>query len=492
MPKDTKGKSGQSPFNFKSDANQTPGQSEAQNSGRSPVLSKGTRRQKRAADPFRPASADEAIDKKESADELFSAPSKDADNPGTAYGYHKRLFGRRDEVSVYNAQMDERHALDRRVRVLVIAAVIMLLCIPVLSILPNGLFGPGKPAVTPALLGEHLGRNATALLNWVSGGPVTSGISIVVLQLVATAIVGAALALNGCIFQGALKNALASPSTLGVMSGGTLGTLIYTLLFGVPVAAGAVTSVSASELQAQLDSMDIGAYLFATQGRALCSLAGCFIVVGLVLAIAYIAGRGRVSKVALVVAGQVFAALISGVIAIIRSYLSFYGTDEQREALQNVVGGTIGDITSVVSLLFVAVPVLIGTFIILRLRFRLNLLAFSDEEAKAMGISTMFTRNTVILICTIMTAVVVSFVGNVGFVGFLVPHIARKVIGPDFRYLIPASLLFGATFLMLANYLMNLTAIFSGSLGTLTSLVGAVAFLVIAIRERARGNVDWI
>ena len=109
-----------------------------------------------------------------------------------------------------------------------------------------------------------------------------------------------------------------------------------------------------------------------------------------------------------------------------------------------------------------------------------------------MGISTMATRNFMVAICTIMTALVVSFCGTVGFVGFLIPHIARRIVGPDFRYYIPASICMGAIYLLLAHYIMNLGGFLAGSLGTFTSLIGVVFFIAVAIRQRARGNVDWI
>lgn len=423
---------------------------------------------------------------------LFAPPSGKQEDPGAAYGYSKSLFGHKDEVSVYTAQMDAKNALDGRVRSILIAAVLTIVLIPLIIILPKGLLGSGSPGISPAYIVEAMAANITGLVNWLTGGPVTTGASILFWQIAALAFVGAALAVNGCVFQGALMNALAAPSTLGVMSGATLGTLVYTLAFGVPATAEIFTVIQASELREQLGQMDVGSYLFATQGRALCSMAGCFIAVGLVLLVAHIAGRGKVSKVALLIAGQVFAALITGVIAVIRTYLLFYGTEEQQQALLTIVGGDISTVTGPLSFAVLVVPLVVGIAIIMAMRFRLNLLAFGDEEAKSMGISTMRTRNTVILVCTALTGVVVSFVGAVGFVGFLVPHLARKVVGPDFRYLVPASALFGSVFLLVAYYLMQATSIFSGSLGTLTSLVGAVFFLIAVIRERARGNVDWV
>ena len=495
MPKDDRQQQGSSPFTFNKGTSSVPGQGvpgQGVPGAKASVpgalagdATQGRRGSKRGASLLSGASGNDGS-------ALFAAPEEGQTDPGMAYGYRKSLFKRKDEVSIYTEQMDARTALDHRVKVIAGSCVLVVVLIFLVPILPTGLFGMGRDFPTPALVIEAFSTNIGGFINWVTGGPVTTGISITFWQTVAVAVAGATLALNGCIFQGALKNALAAPSTLGIMSGGTLGTIIFTLLFGVSASGEAITVIRASELAEQMEQMDIGSYLLATQGRALFSMAGCFIIVALVLLIAHIAGRGKVSKVGLLIAGQVFTALITGVITVIRYYIIYYGTEEQLAAMQRIIGGSVTDFTSPLSLVPLVVPVFIGICIIMAVRFRLNLLAFHDEEARTMGIKTTTTRNLVIIVCTVLTGVVVSYVGSVGFVGFLVPHIARKVIGPDFRYLVPASMLFGSIFLLLAYYFMNLTTLFSGSLGTLTALVGAVSFLVIAIRQRARGDVDWI
>lgn len=394
------------------------------------------------------------------------------------------------EAAAYVAQLQQKKIHDRRVRVFATSLVIALVLLPVLTILPTGVFSGN--GMTLALFLEQTGTNIVVLANWITGGSVVSGISVVFLQMLAAGIVGAALALNGCIYQGALNNALASPSTLGVVSGGTLGTLAYTLVLGVPASVGTATIVQASDVQAQLDAMDIWTYVLESQARFLFSLVGCLIVVGLILCISHIAGRGKTSKVALLIAGQVFATLITGVEAVIKSYINFYGSLEQQEALASVVGGSINAISNWISLAVLAIPLVIGAIIIICMRGRLNVLAFDPDEAKTMGLSVTATRNFVIVVCTILTGVVVSMVGSIGFVGFIIPHIARRIVGPDFRFLVPVSMTFGAVFLMLCNYLMNMTGILTGALGVFTSLIGAVFFLVVVIKERRAGNVEWV
>ena len=478
-----RGDSGQagedSPFSFSSDAVQAPGQRDA---SKPPKASKGNKLWKRPAPAEAPGGGEYSV---------FSSEQPEEDL-GPQYGYRKSPFGHRDEVSVYTEQMDARYAMDPRARTLVILTVIVVLLVPAFTILPTGVLT--VDGVRNGLAGyfDLFASNLDALSNWLSGVVDGNGLQVLFWQNLALVFVGAALAINGAVYQGAFKNALASPSTLGVMSGGTLGSVIYTLIWGVPVTDEMVTVTRMSEIIAEKNSMDTFEYILATQGRAFCSLAGCTIVVLLVLLIAYIAGRGKVSKVALVIAGQVFASVISGVVSVIRYYITYNGTDEQIAALQSTVGGSISNILGPLQFALVAVPIAIGLAVVMVLRFRMNLLAFSDEEAASMGISVARSRNLMVAMCTVMTAVVVSFCGNVGFVGFLIPHITRKLVGPDFKYLLPASALLGAIYLLISNHVMSLGDLLTGSLGTFTSIIGVVFFLIAAVQQRRRGNADWI
>lgn len=431
-------------------------------------------------------------EEKEQMGAMFGSPK--ADDPlGPQYGYERKFFGRHDEVSAYTAQMDARYAMDSRLRTIICMLIAVIVLVPFMVISPRGWLA--STYVGNGLAGwlEILQSNLQAASNLFSGVEDGNGLLIVFWQTAAVAIIGAALATNGAVYQGALKNALASPSTLGVMSGGTLGTIVYMLVFQVNnVTTLGVDVTYNNEVQSYLDSLDTFQYILQTQGRALCSVAGCFIVVALVLIIAAIAGRGKVSKAALVIAGQVFAAVITGVVSVIRRYISVYGTEEQMEALKATVNGSVSDIVGPLQFALITIPLAIGFIIVMCMRSRMNLLAFNDEEARSMGISTARTRNTVVIVCTIMTAVVTSFCGSVGFVGFLVPHLARKIVGPDLRYLIPASALLGSIYLLLANYIMQLGNLLNGSLGTFTSLIGVIFFLVAIVQQRRRGNVDWV
>lgn len=463
----------------------------------SPLVGGGSKRSRKSKDKGKDAQHKAEAGDTEAA-VFFTAGQTpgEKDALGPQYGYERKLFRSKNEVSVYAQQMDERYAMDKRSRTILILCVVVVILIPLLVVLPSGWLTAEGLRNGFAGWVEILQKNLVAVGNKVSGVEDGNGIHIVFWQTLAVAVIGAALALNGAVYQGALKNALASPSTLGVMSGGTLGTLIYTLTVvtsnSQELAESGFTAVQASETIAVLDAMNLGEYILYTQQRAFFSIIGCFVIVLLALAIAYIAGRGKVSKSALVIAGQVFAAVIAGIVSVVRTYITYYGTDEQLLALQSTVNGSVANIMGPIQFCLVAVPLLIGFIVVMALRGRLNLLAFNDDEARSMGISVGKTRIAVIAVCTIMTAVVVSFCGQVGFVGFLVPHIARKVVGPDLRYLIPASALVGAIYLLLSNYIMSLGALLNGSLGTFTSLLGIFFFIVAIVLQRRRGNADWI
>lgn len=110
-----------------------------------------------------------------------------------------------------------------------------------------------------------------------------------------------------------------------------------------------------------------------------------------------------------------------------------------------------------------------------------------------MGISTTATRNALVAVCTVMTALVVSFTGPIGFVGFMCPHIARRLVGPEFRYLLPACAAIGGAVVVAVHCVsyMGIPGIELGSTGTFTSIIGCALFLVIALKSRGGKNAEW-
>ena len=141
-------------------------------------------------------------------------------------------------------------------------------------------------------------------------------------------------------------------------------------------------------------------------------------------------------------------------------------------------------------LLVVGVPLLVCMVVVLLMRRRLTLLSFGDDEAAAMGINVGRTRYAMIAVCTAMTAVAISFCGHVAFLGFISAHIARRIVGPDFRFLLPASLFTGAGLLTFIQYLCQSGLPFTdpNSAGTVCSVVGAIVFLGLVLSEWGKGR----
>lgn len=400
--------------------------------------------------------------------------------------------GNGEKVAAYSRRMTARYGISSRGAVLVVMAVLVVVFVLLFTVLPTGVLTADGLKNGVAGFFDSLGYNLVAFSDWAAGSDRVTGISVVFFQTLVIAVVGAALALNGAVYQGAMKNALASPSTLGVMSGGVLGGTIYALVTADGASAASGGFVKASELADRLATMSVPEYLFSVYGRMIFCIAGCLAVVGLVLLISHLAGREGISKVALVIAGQVFTAIVASTCTAIKYWVLYNGSEAQFWAIQYLQTSNVSSVITFTDVLVIVIPLFIVFVIVFLYRTKLNALAFDDDEAKALGLNSTRIRNFVVILCTISTAVVVAFCGSIAYVGFLVPHLARKIVGPDFRYLIPASMLLGSIYVLLAYYIMNFTGILPGSLGTFTSVIGIVFFIVVAIVQRSRGNADWI
>ncbi len=370
-----------------------------------------------------------------------------------------------DQVRAYQRQ-ERRH--DKGVSVLVILAVVLffLLLASLLLVVPYQEF-----RFSPAWVFEHIQQRFRQLYLLLFGSG--SAFAVTVYQYLAVIVVGAALAACGAIFQGAFKNVLAGPSTMGVMSGGSLGCLIYMLLF---VPAEAEVIYTTFDYSTYLENQAT-ASLWSTYQQQICTLIGCFAGVGLVLLVATIAGRGRLSASAMILSGTVFSSITSQCSMIIQYYMIIKNPNDQRiELIQELMMGTFDNVTSLQYLLMMAVPILICLAVLLALSGRLNLFSLDEDEAMTMGVNLRPLRYVIIAIGTILTAVVVSFCGSIGFLGFMIPLVGRKLVGPDMRRLLPASLMLGSILLILvfdAAYITGLT----GYLSLFTSSIGSIVML---------------
>ncbi|HEA3247286.1 FecCD family ABC transporter permease [Pasteurella multocida] len=264
-------------------------------------------------------------------------------------------------------------------------------------------------------------------------------------------IVGAALSVAGATYQGMFKNPLVSPDILGVTAGAGLG---------------AVTAIY------------FGGSLFTIQVVA---FLGGLLAVFLVYLISRTAPHHSLT-LALVLAGIAIASLLSAGISLLKILSDPYS--QLTTITFWLMGGlnmaTLNDLALVAPLICASlIPLIL-------LRWRMNLLSLDDEEAETLGINTKRTRLIFILSATLMTSAAVSITGIIGWVGLIIPHIARLWIGADFRRLLPTSLFIGATFLLLTDTIARSIFSIEVPLGIITSLVGAPFFLSLLIQGGKR------
>lgn len=276
-------------------------------------------------------------------------------------------------------------------------------------------------------------------------------------RVLCVALTGASLSLCGAAMQGLLRNPLADGSTLGVSSGASLGAVLAIVL-----------------------GMQFPGLPFA--GTMVMAMLFAFGSLALILTLAYALDRSLATGTIILI-GVVFSMFVSSLMNLL---ITFAG-----EKIKSITFWTLGSLsgsTYVNALtLFLALTVCGG--VLLALGGALNAFALGEEQAQHLGVSVRRVKLTVMAAVSVLLGVCVSIGGTIGFVGLVIPHMVRLVLGPDHRRLLPASLLAGAVFLLLADLVgRTLLSPIELPIGVVTSLVGAVAFLVIFYRSRKRGN----
>jgi iron complex transport system permease protein len=285
-------------------------------------------------------------------------------------------------------------------------------------------------------------------------------------RAVLAVLVGAALAAAGAALQALLRNPLAEPFVLGVAGGAALG--------------GSLVLVAAALVGRVADGP--AALLGAAPPVAVGAVAGAMASTVLVFGLGRIGGR-LVPEAALLV-GIVFNAFVAGVITLLKMLVP----PDQASRLMYWLLGAVGyESAGTIAVGAVLVALSVGALVLLSAR--LNLLALGDEEAAALGVDVRRDRALVFFAASAATGAAVALAGMVGFVGLIVPHLVRRVIGPDHRVLVPASALFGAAFLVLADAGARLAFLPLGTeppVGAVTAFLGGPFFLWLLRRTTAR------
>uniref|UniRef100_Q07KW7 Transport system permease protein n=1 Tax=Rhodopseudomonas palustris (strain BisA53) TaxID=316055 RepID=Q07KW7_RHOP5 len=309
--------------------------------------------------------------------------------------------------------------------------------------------GIGPYAIPPADV-------VAAILDRLGGGHDEGQAATVLFQIrlprIAAAIcVGAALSAAGAAFQNLFRNPLVSPDILGVSHGAGFGAVIG-ILFGLPVAVIELMGFVTGSLTVVLVS---------------------------VLAWSL---RERGDILMLVLAGIVVGALAAAAISLVKIIADPYSQ------LPMITYWLLGSLASIRpdDLMVVIPTVAIGLIPLFLLRWRIAVLSLGDDDARALGVDARRTRLVVIAAATLITASVVAVSGVIGWVGLMVPHLARLLVGPRFDRLLPVSILLGASFMVVVDTLARTVARIEIPIGVLTALVGGGLFVWLITRHGSR------
>ena len=276
-------------------------------------------------------------------------------------------------------------------------------------------------------------------------------------RVVIGAFVGMGLAVAGTAMQAVFRNPLASPYILGLSSGASVGAAL-SMLFAIPfIPLMIVTPVMA--------------------------FAMCFLTMLLVYSMARVGGTVRTET--LILSGVAVSSLLSAVV----SFLTFISGDK----LEGIVFWTMGSLGNATweEIVFVAPIILVCCILLITNAKSLNAMMLGDIHAMDLGIDVKSTRLTVLVISTAIVATAVAFVGVIGFVGLVIPHMLRIVLGPDNKVIMPMGMVAGASFLIICDYLSHVVAPQFGVLpiGVVTALIGAPVFIFLLLRRKR--EVGW-
>lgn len=267
-------------------------------------------------------------------------------------------------------------------------------------------------------------------------------------RVIAAILIGAALSVSGAALQSMFINPLVSPGLLGVLAGASFG-----------AALGMLFSTSWLVVQA-------GAFSFG------------LIAVLVAVALSAVHRGNRVMMLILggIVSGALFTALLSVV-----KYLA-----DPYERLPAIVYWLMGGLSAVdnPTVITAGIPMIAGIIVTLSLGNHLNILSMGDEEARSLGVNVTLLRLLFIVLATILSALSVVLGGIIGWVGLLIPHVARMLVGPDNRILLPAAALIGASYLLIADDIARMALRVEIPIGILTSLVGVPFFAFVLCKTR--------
>lgn len=269
-------------------------------------------------------------------------------------------------------------------------------------------------------------------------------------RIIAAILVGASLSVAGATYQGLFRNPMVSPDILGASAGASVGACLMMLLNQNGVI------------------IQIAAFVF-----------GLFAVI-LTYSLSKTLSKSADMVLMLVLCGLIVSTLFQAFVSIIK-YVA--DTDLLLPEITYWLMGSIAKVTYK-DIMFFMIPFTLGVIPIMLIRWQLNVMSFGEDEAKAMGVNVRSIRLICIVCSTLLTAGVVSIAGTIGWVGLMIPHLVRFMVGPNNVKLIPMSFLTGSLFMLVVDNVCRSALAYEIPLGVLTSLIGAPFFVLILYKHK--------
>jgi iron complex transport system permease protein len=340
---------------------------------------------------------------------------------------------------------DGRRAAARREWAVLAALLALLVALAVLSI------GLGRVSIAPdRVIAILLSKVAPVTQDWSNADELIV-MNVRLPRICAAMLVGAALAAAGAGYQNLFRNPIVSPDILGVSAGAGFGASLAVML-------------------------NIGA--FGIQASAF--VAG---LIAVTLCFAIGQAINRHSLIVLVLVGVVIAAFFQAMISVLKIVA------DPVDVLPVITFWLLGGLNKITPSDLPVSTAMIGASLVLlyALRWQVNVMSVGEEEARNLGVNVGLTRIMLVLTATLMTAAAVSISGIVGWVGLVVPHMARMLVGPSFDRMLPVAIVSGALFVLLVDNFARAASSMELPLGIVTSVIGAPLFIVLLLRTK----VSW-
>lgn len=331
-------------------------------------------------------------------------------------------------------------AINYKKYILIFLAVVLLLLVSVLS-LSLGRFTVSIKEIIGLFTGQSIPATAKHVI-----------VNLRLPRLLGAILVGAALSVSGSMYQSVFQNPLVSPDLLGVSSGACVGAALAIV-------------------------MGLNSYLIT-------SLSFVFGIISVALCIGISLLTKKKTNLILIFSGIIIGRFMDSLVGMMK-----YFADPESQ-LGDIVNWQLGTLSKV-SLENVAVMapiIIVCILLVIMLRWRINLLSLGEKEANSLGVNVVIERTLIIILSTLLTAMSVCFCGTISWIGLIIPHMARWIVGSDNRYSIPLCALLGSSFLVIADLIARASTDYELPLGVITGLCGAPIFAAVLIGKSKRSE----